>query len=271
MSKLSHWREILGLTLWSDSLFAPTWLYVEIVPYIKVFFRHLGIYVLLVPAQIVLGCETQRRFPFGDSSLLSLVPQDYFRWDLCWNFPAATSELISFGAGLDRLWDSRSLEIPYWGFLFVFPSWGLPWLFVRMEIYFPPLEAYCSSTFLGEYIESNLPEWSRHYLRRKRSTGYPKSTKVICHCESLQQHHISQSNIYWKMCDVGCTAIFTETYIKILNREGKCILTGTRTLQNHLWGIQVDVSTTAISSIHHTNRIVRMKKTTVNLVRYHHS
>ena len=85
---LSRWRKILWTTLWSDSLFAPTRLYVEIVPYIKSFLRHLGIYFLLVPAWIVLGSETQKEIPFEDSSLLSLVPCNYFRWDPCWNFPA---------------------------------------------------------------------------------------------------------------------------------------------------------------------------------------
>ena len=62
---LSRWGKILWPTVWSDSLFAPTRLYVEIVPYIKSFLRHLGIYFLWVPARIVLGSETQRRFPSG--------------------------------------------------------------------------------------------------------------------------------------------------------------------------------------------------------------
>ena len=106
--------------------FAPTQIDVEIVPYIKNFFRHLGIYFLLVPARIVLRGETQRIIPFGDSFLLSLVPRNYFRWDLCWNFPAGASELILFGARSDRFWDSQSPEIPSRGFLLVPPCWGLP-------------------------------------------------------------------------------------------------------------------------------------------------
>ena len=90
-----------------------------------------------MPAWIVLGSETQRRFLFGDSYLLSLVPRNYFRSDLHWNFPAGTSELIVFGARLDRLWDLQSPEIPSRGFLLVFPRWGLPWFFVREELHFP--------------------------------------------------------------------------------------------------------------------------------------
>ena len=122
---LSFWREILWLTLRSDSLFAPTRLYVEIVPYIKKLFRHLGIYFLLLPTRIVLGRETQRRFPFGDSYLLLLVPRNYFRSDIRCNFPADASDLILFGARSDLFWDSRSPEIPSQGFLLVFPRWGL--------------------------------------------------------------------------------------------------------------------------------------------------
>ena len=79
-----------------------------------------------MPDRIVLGRETQSRFLLGDSSLLSLVPRNYFRWDLRWNFPAGASELIPFGARSDRLWDLQSLEIPSRVFLLVFPRWGLP-------------------------------------------------------------------------------------------------------------------------------------------------
>ena len=50
--------------------------------------------------------------------LLSLVSRNYFRWNLPWNFPAGTSELILFGACLDQVWDSRFPEIPSRGFLF---------------------------------------------------------------------------------------------------------------------------------------------------------
>ena len=90
------------MTLRSDSLFAPTRLYVEIVLYIKSFLRHLGIYFFLVPDQIVLRRETQMDILFWGYSLLSLVPRNYFRWDPCWNFPAGASELIPFGARSDR-------------------------------------------------------------------------------------------------------------------------------------------------------------------------
>ena len=78
-----------------------------------------------MPDQIVLGRENQRRFPFGGSSLLSMVPWNYFRWDLRWNFPAGALELILFGACSDRFWDLRSPEIPSCEFLLVFPRWGL--------------------------------------------------------------------------------------------------------------------------------------------------
>ena len=122
--------------LQSDFFFAPTQFYVEIVPYEKNYFRHLGIHFLLVPAWIIIGRETQRRFPFGDSSLISLVPRNYFRWNLRWNFPASASELIPFGARSDRLCYLRSPEISSWGFLLVFPCWGLPWLFVREDYIF---------------------------------------------------------------------------------------------------------------------------------------
>ena len=87
---------------------------------------HLGIYFLLVPDRVVLGSETQSILLLGDSSFLSLVPRNYFRWDLRWNFPAGASELIKFGARSDRLWDLQSPEIPSQVFLLVFPCWGLP-------------------------------------------------------------------------------------------------------------------------------------------------
>ena len=95
---LSRWRKILWPTLWSDTIFAPTRIYVEIVLYINFFLRHLGIYFLLLPARIVFGCETQMGIPFEDSSSLLLVPRNYFRWDPCWNFPAGALELIPFGS-----------------------------------------------------------------------------------------------------------------------------------------------------------------------------
>ena len=63
----SLWSKFLWPTLWRDSLFAPTRLYVEIVLYIKSFYRHLGFYFLLVPALIVLERKIQARIPFGDS------------------------------------------------------------------------------------------------------------------------------------------------------------------------------------------------------------
>ena len=117
---------MLWPTLQSDSLFVPTRLYVEIVPYIKKIFRRLGIYFLLVPARIVLRRETQRIFPFGYSYLISLVPWDYFRWDLRWNFPVGASELIPFSAHSDRFCYLQSPEIPSRGFLLVLPRCGLP-------------------------------------------------------------------------------------------------------------------------------------------------
>ena len=92
------WSKILWPTLQSDSLFAPTRIYVEILLYIKSFYRHLGIYFLLVPDMIILRRKSQMGIPFGDSPLLLLVLQTYFRWDSCWNFPAGASELIPFGA-----------------------------------------------------------------------------------------------------------------------------------------------------------------------------
>ena len=139
--------------LQSDSLFASTRLYVEIVPYIKSFLRHLGIYFLLVPARIVLGRETQMEIPFGDSSLLLLVPRNYFCWGTCWNFPASASELIPFGARLDRFCYSQSPEIPFWGFLFVSPLMGftLIGLFARNSV-LPCRGFTVSSPFMGNYI-----------------------------------------------------------------------------------------------------------------------
>ena len=97
---------------------------------------HLGIYLIFVPALIVLANETQRRFLFGYSSLLSLVPQNYFRPDLRWNVSAGASELIPFGARSDRLWDLQSPDIPFWVFLLVSLCWVLPWLFVCRELNF---------------------------------------------------------------------------------------------------------------------------------------
>ena len=72
------------------------------------------------------------------------------------------------------------------------------------------------------------------------------------------------------MCDAGFTATFTETDVRIFNREGQCILTGTRNLQNRLLDIQVDLLPTASPSIHNANGIVRNKTTKTYLVRYHH-
>ena len=123
---LSCWSKFLWPTLRSDSLFAPTWLYVEFILYIKSFYRHLGIYFLLVPALIVLGSKIQMGIPFGDSPLILLVPRTYFCWDSCWNFPMGASELIPFVARSDRFCYSRSPDIPSWGFLLVLPCWGLP-------------------------------------------------------------------------------------------------------------------------------------------------
>ena len=123
---LSRWRKFIWPTLRSDSLFAPTQIYVEFVLYIKSFYSHLGIYFLLVPDMIVLGRKIQMGIPFGDSPLLSLVPRTYFRWDSCWNFPVGASELITFVARSDRFRYLQSADIPSRGFLLVSPRWGLP-------------------------------------------------------------------------------------------------------------------------------------------------
>ena len=82
---------MLWPTLRSDSLFAPTWLYVEIVLYIKNFYRHLGIYLLFVPALIVLGHKIQMGFPFGEFPFLALVQRTYFLWGSYRNFPVGAS------------------------------------------------------------------------------------------------------------------------------------------------------------------------------------
>ena len=119
------------------------------------------IHMLNLNTRLRVGWKTQRRFLFGDSSLLLLVPRNYFRWDLCWNFPAGASELIPFGARSDRLWDLRSPEIPSQGLLPVFPRLGLPWLFVCEELYFPPLGVYCSSPLLGKSINHQITDFLR--------------------------------------------------------------------------------------------------------------
>ena len=98
---LSRWSKFPWPKLLSDSLFAPTQLYVDILLYIKKFYRHLGIYFNLVPALIVLGRKIQMGIPFGDPPLILLVPRNYFCWYSCWNFPAGTLELIPFGARSD--------------------------------------------------------------------------------------------------------------------------------------------------------------------------
>ena len=86
-------------------------------------------------------------------------------------------------------------------------------------------------------------------------------------------NNITSSNLLsiGKMCDAGCIATFTEIYFKIFNREGQCILTGTSSLQNILWGIQVDLLPTAIPRIHHANTIVRKKTTDIDMLQYHQS
>ena len=128
---LSCWSKFLWLTLRSDSFFAPTRLYVEIVIYRKSFYRHLGIYFVLVPALIVLGRKIQMRIPFGDSPLLSLVPQNYFCWYSCWDFPAGASELIPFCARADCFCYLQSPEIPSRRFLLVSPVGVYLNIFVR--------------------------------------------------------------------------------------------------------------------------------------------
>ena len=123
---LSCWSKFLWPTLRSDSLFAPTRIYVEILLYIKSFYRHLGIYFLLVPTLILLGRKIQMGLPFGDSPLLLLVPRNYFCSASCWKFPVGASELIPFGARLDCFCYLRSPEITSQGFLLVITHWGLP-------------------------------------------------------------------------------------------------------------------------------------------------
>ena len=91
--------------------------------------------------------------PFGDSPLLSLVTQTYFRWDSCWNFPVGASELIPFVARSDRFCYSRSVEIPSRGFLLVFSRWGFTLIFFLQGTQFFPQGVYCSFPFLGNSID----------------------------------------------------------------------------------------------------------------------
>ena len=141
-------------------------------------FRHLRIYLLLAPARNVLGSENSWRFLLGDSSSILLVPQKliYFgaSLDICWNFTLGTSELIPFGACSDRLWDLQSLNIPSWGFLLVFPCWGLLWLFVHGELHFPPLGIYYSSLFLGNYIYHQMIDCLRSPWPIRRLLTYAR-------------------------------------------------------------------------------------------------
>ena len=72
------------------------------------------------------------------------------------------------------------------------------------------------------------------------------------------------------MCDAGCTAIFSETYIKIYSKKYQCISTGTRNLQNRLWYIQVDLFPAVVPGIQHDNGILKKRTTKKDIVRYHH-
>ena len=89
MSNLSCWRKILWLALWSDSLFAPTRLYVEIVPYVEIF--------LQAPRNL---------FPFGARS--------DFTWE--WNSKEIISQifLFAFTGFSDLLLLGSSLEFSRW-------------------------------------------------------------------------------------------------------------------------------------------------------------
>ena len=89
-----------------------------------------------------------RNFPAGTSDLITFGASQ----DISWNCPAGTSELIPFGASSDLLWDLQFPEINYQGFLLVFPRWGLLCLFVRVELHISPLGIYYTSPFLGNYI-----------------------------------------------------------------------------------------------------------------------
>ena len=54
-----------------------------------------------------------------------------------------------------QLGSSLGLEIPgdySRGFLFAFPCWGLLFLYFSGELHISPLEFYCDSPFLGNYI-----------------------------------------------------------------------------------------------------------------------
>ena len=62
-----------------------------------------------------------QNFPAGTSESIPFGA----KWYLRWNCPAGTLELIPFGVSSDLLWDLRFLDIPYRGFLLVFPRWGL--------------------------------------------------------------------------------------------------------------------------------------------------
>ena len=162
--------------LWSDFLFAQTRIYVEIVRYVKIILQ-----------------EPRNLFPFGASSDLTWewkspeIPSWEFLFafagasefipfganlDCCWSFTAGTSELIPFSISSDCLWDLWFLEIPSQGFLLVFPHWGLLCLFVRGEIYFPPLGVYYSSPFLDNYINHQMTDCIRTPRPRYRLLTY---------------------------------------------------------------------------------------------------
>ena len=154
-------------------------------------FRHLRICFLLAPGWIVLGSENNpeipsRGFLFVFSGALEIIPFGASS-DLCWNFPAGKLELIPLGASLDRLWDLRSPEIPSQWFLLVFPCWGLLWLFVCGELYFPLLGVYYSYPFLGNYINVCL-SWGCSYINAIQWGSYGphrsyflKPFCVVCH------------------------------------------------------------------------------------------
>ena len=89
-----------------------------------------------------------QKFPAGTSELIPFGAN----LDLCRNCPAGISEIFPFGASLDILWNLQFSEIPSLGLLLVSPRWGLPSLFVCVELHISPLGIYHSSPFLGNYI-----------------------------------------------------------------------------------------------------------------------
>ena len=138
--------------LWSDSLFDPSQIYVEIVSYVENFHQ-----------------ASRNWFPFGARSDRTSewnskkIPSQVFLFAFAGalellllrsslEFSRRRLGINSVWRPLDRLLDLISPEIPSWGFLLVFPRWVLLWLFVHEELHFPPLGVYSSSPFLGNYM-----------------------------------------------------------------------------------------------------------------------